>query len=1267
MNGVKKEMGMSSKQSFIVPLLALASMSIAGAAQAQVDTSPPLQNVMLLVDTSGSMEFAADGSQVQCDQVDSSLPSEPKGASQKNRWTQLVEVLTGDIQQPSCFTQDRRSSAFRNEYKLGTTDAADFNYHVPYHRIVSGTTTPCTVGAGVADANAFSWGTTPFKYHLWNDASTACTNFAQSTTGLLDTYRDRMRFGLMTFDTSADAGTGLSGLTTPDYGTGSLGTWSYFLDWRTTPDCNSNSSCAKGRPAGCAATSPMEVGARNAAAPPWEGRMVPFGSPFASVSDIRATNDHIQQVLTAVRPFGATPIDGLLSDARSFLRDDGDDDYTTSKTCNSSTGEGCFGPKNDVLTKLGCRKSYVVLLTDGEPNLDLRPFCEGTSAGLDGRCPYKDKAFEIVSDLANPPSGTPIRTYVIGFAVSTVTTGQPTPVDCSQISSKGSGTSGDTFDPKGLCDPATMKPELAACCTLAKIAFFGKTTNAFFATTASQLRSAMSAILQDISRVTSSRTLPVFAPAGAAGGGSFSFFTAFRSDASAAWTGVLDRQRTQCQKDPSGKTNVRMPVDLPVDVNQGDKFADNVNAADGSHPRRFFTVIADTDASGKVWSERSIRPAIALTNPDSITTLGGTLVNGTVSDFFAPKVPATAMQVAKASCTDLPLPLTDDACATMFMKWEIAVDNTPFKSRANAFGAVYHSTPALVGAPNDFLRDESYTQFSDQQIKRPPMLYTATTDGQLHAFKVEASANDVNDSFTINTKANNELWSFLPPGVLPRIPSQYPDVAQVLLDGAPVVKDVVFTRSSADSKSGGSGAQWHTVLVAGFGAGGTGYYALDVTKPVVDATDTTTGPKMLWQLTTDGAGNRLFGKRSATPAIATLFFGPNGAAGAGAKEFAVAILPGGDSDAPLAGECDQQGTPVGEPSLVDPDFPPRAKVRCFANDPARSLTIVKLETGEIVRSFRPQAVGPLSILPRSADSQSKFTGLNAPISGQPVVFPATTGAVSDRAFIGDRDGTLWRLDFSDPDPLNWKMKLFFDAYSGQASDVGQPIATPPILSVDRIGNVSIAFSTGDQETFLATSTMKNYLWSLLESASATPPFQSKSQWFLTLNNGERVSGPMSLFASTLYYSTFKPPLPTEIDKSCIVGDSKVCGVHYLTAATPAGTGGAPSVPSINPDGTPCLPFPGAVVFGVGITQKPTCNADATFNDPYLGGGSHTGLADFTPGKFQLIIQTGPSKVGSGGGAPGSTTETGGDVNTHAMDLTPPMSPTRIDSWAAVVE
>ena len=75
----------SSKQHGLAFLVTLASVTVAGRAIAQVDTNPPLQDVLLLVDTSGSMEFASDGSKIACDQVDGSLPGEPKAASQKNR------------------------------------------------------------------------------------------------------------------------------------------------------------------------------------------------------------------------------------------------------------------------------------------------------------------------------------------------------------------------------------------------------------------------------------------------------------------------------------------------------------------------------------------------------------------------------------------------------------------------------------------------------------------------------------------------------------------------------------------------------------------------------------------------------------------------------------------------------------------------------------------------------------------------------------------------------------------------------------------------------------------------------------------------------------------------------------------------------------------------------------------------------------------------------------------------------------------------------
>src|SRR4029079_18018609 len=99
---------------------------------------------------------------------------------------------------------------------------------------------------------------------------------------------------------------------------------------------------------------------------------------------------------------------------------------------------------------------------------------------------------------------------VVGFAVSSVDTGAPTPVDCSNISTRGSNGAGDTFDPGHVCDPSTMSPSLSACCTLAKIAFYGGTTNPFFATNATQLRSAIAAILRSIGQTVSTRTAPAF-------------------------------------------------------------------------------------------------------------------------------------------------------------------------------------------------------------------------------------------------------------------------------------------------------------------------------------------------------------------------------------------------------------------------------------------------------------------------------------------------------------------------------------------------------------------------------------------------------------------------------------------------------------------------------------------------------------------------------------------------------------------------------------
>jgi type IV pilus assembly protein PilY1 len=107
---------------------------------------------------------------------------------------------------------------------------------------------------------------------------------------------------------------------------------------------------------------------------------------------------------------------------------------------------------------------------------------------------------------------------------------------------------------------------------------------------------------------------------------------------------------------------------------------------------------------------------------------------------------------------------------------------------------------------------------------RPPVVYTATNDGMLHAF---------------NGATGAELWAFIPSVVMPNLyrlaDLDYANRHIYTVDGSPVVSDVY------DSVAG----KWRTILVAGLNSGGRGYYALDITDPAA--------PIALWEFSARAA------------------------------------------------------------------------------------------------------------------------------------------------------------------------------------------------------------------------------------------------------------------------------------------------------------------------------------------------------------------------------------------------------------------------------
>jgi len=1205
------------------------------------ELSVPQPNVMLLVDTSGSMEYQTSSSDFPACKPTSSAAAD----NQRSRWVGLVEVLSGTITDYRCEAVDRRSSAFRNEYQLGTNiDPADFQYQNPYHRPLSGT---CAMGPGTLNTtNAFAWSEP--KCHAYGNvntacAATACESFLQSGDGIIDAYGSGVRFGLMTFDSLIDEARGYSG-TSPQLASGVEGAWSYYVG-----------SASEGKPANCSATSPYEVGGRNAAAPPWEGRMVAFGDPSPELSDHTTRNSQIEKILLTTRPYGATPVAGLLSDALGFFTEDDDAD-----PLNSSLK---FGPKDDPYVIGGCRSQHIILLTDGEPNLDLRPYCaeEPGDSGLAGVCPYAETD-EIAKELYEAG----VTVHVIGFALDEVEVDGES-VNCSDIETDvllgSNGTS-------GLCagDLTNNKP-LAVCCELSSIAYRGSKGEyrAHFAGDTSALRKAFGDVLASIApRV--SLTQPAVASGASASSdfaASMRFYSAARPESFSVWRAELERERFLCVDGA--------PQRQSIEESMGDDFVENLHSNPSN--RRIITVEAEADSSDstKVYSERSIRPHIVGTAVDGLDSLdweGGDEVVASPSGLAsAVEARTLRLNMADPSCDGL----NESACSSQILKWLVGQNPTADENHrcrssgeCSLMGAIVHSTPQVVGRPDALILDESYDAFKLTYATRPLVLYTSTNDGFLHAFKVASGdpTTETTPEAQVKTKTQNELWAFIPPAVLTGLQTQYPGSHQILLDGVPVIKDVVASAADValferDAESARFGAGlWRTVLVQAFGGTRGGYFALDITDPVI--TGDTGGPRFLWQLTTDSDGNPLFGEGGGTPLITTAFLDN--------KEVAVAVLPGGE------GTRDDGADPVDREAVttfVDGDYTPRAKVPAYSGTAARSLTIVRLDNGEIVRTFRNDA-DEVDDLDSAVVTE---TGIDSPITGTPVAYPSEVGAIADRVFVGDQDGGLWRIDLSEPNPDDWTMTLFYDAFPEQTAngalsfepEDGQPIATRPIISVDGDNRLVVLFSTGDQESMFASDT-HNFIVSLtevIETADGEDTFKSKVNWYKEFDDGERVTGPMVLFSSQLYAASFEGAPASAV---CGGGKSTVWAMDFIERATASdpSSGGSPlwNINGSMVQSRPVLDDTGAetVVFGLTLTQEPSCvdtNLEALAEDPFIAFGTHTQLRGLNPGKFKLIMHT--------GGLNNSDITSDAAGNTQEIELETPSSIARIDSWAAIVE
>ena len=169
----------------------------------------------------------------------------------------------------------------------------------------------------------------------------------------------------------------------------------------------------------------------------------------------------------------------------------------------------------------------------------------------------------------------------------------------------------------------------------------------------------------------------------------------------------------------------------------------------------------------------------------------------------------------------------------------------PRKMQAGKLGDIVHSAPVYVAQPESINRDAGafpgefpgtaqtraklYSTFKNSNRARKPVVYVGANDGMLHAFEAASG---------------RELFAYVPNLLFEHLADLTdPDyVHRFYVNQTPSINDVFMKKRGASTRA------WNSVLVSGVGAGGKGYFALNITDP---GTFTPSGMKnnVMWEFT----------------------------------------------------------------------------------------------------------------------------------------------------------------------------------------------------------------------------------------------------------------------------------------------------------------------------------------------------------------------------------------------------------------------------------
>ena len=474
--------------------------------------------------------------------------------------------------------------------------------------------------------------------------------------------------------------------------------------------------------------------------------------------------------------------------------------------------------------------------------------------------------------------------------------------------------------------------------------------------------------------------------------------------------------------------------------------------------------------------------------------------------------------------------------------------------RANRqLGAVGFARPVVLGGADQIaLRDPSFRAFAARDAPgsadystsvrpgstgRPTLLFASTHEGMMHAFRSDRDA-------AVTTKdslvAGDELWGWLPLFNLQRVRQLklVADADRSFLGGGLVAGHVQLTRLGNTVSE--LSDNWRSVVVAGAGEAGSGYFALDVTS----ADD----PRLLWEISPAhhcfGSGSlgaakgpkcllvntyEGLGRSTATPVLASAYVTFQGVT----TPRAVAIIAGGKP--PLDSAVQNAGADgTGE----------------------RAVWIVDMATGALIRKLTTADMD-LTGTTVTVNSKTKDLGY---FWTEPACYDVAPGQLVSRCFIGDSKGMVWRIDVSDANPSKWKLTFFHDAYSAAdtPSSLVQnikgsgrvPVLSPPVLSTDTDGSLVVVYGTGGLKD-AAKLSRRHIVFSVKEKLTlgangVAAKIEAGALWMKVMTESTRYVGPPTIFSRNAYFSSYT----ISASGVCSTGTGRMWGAHYTRLTTP---------------------------------------------------------------------------------------------------------------------